>query len=124
MPPRHKQPNHRSETDAWKKRRHKRKARTVLFWYKSIELGDNAPKQGISYCFNLSTGGLGAIVGERLSTGSLLFVELTFVREGHEMSAVGRVVYTKEISGGRHEMGFEFLALSPDGLHFLTHQLD
>ncbi len=121
--PRQKQQTTETEERSVNQRQHERHARTVLLWFTSVETDGGEPLQGISYCFNISRGGFGAVVTMKIPLGTLLFVEMIFNRESLQMSAVGRVVYTREVPSDRWEIGFEFLALPPDGANFFEHCL-
>ena len=106
-----------------KRRRFRRHKRAALLWYRSIDIGVGRTFEGVSFCFNISRGGLGLVLGQTIPANTLLFIEMTFEQERREFSAVGRVVYTKQLDEGRYEMGFEFITLPPSTIHFLGNRL-
>lgn len=94
---------------------------TVKFvWYKVLpsELnGEDFPNEGISKTCDISETGIGLHVPRGLPVGSHIFIEIN--TRNFNLSAVGKIVYSKATMEGYHRVGAHFLVIPPNDLLLL-----
>ncbi len=93
---------------------------TVNFiWYKIIDGSDDGkqPVEGISKSSDISESGVGMMVTRLIPKGTTVFVEVA--TRDFNISAVGKVVYTKYEGEGFYRAGVVFLAIPPNDLLLL-----
>jgi hypothetical protein len=78
------------------------------------------PVEGIAKSSNISTTGIGLLVTFSLPPDGIIFVEIA--TKEFNLSAVGRIIYSKPTEGSYHQVGIQFLAVPPnDRLLLLKH---
>ncbi|MBN2496115.1 MAG: PilZ domain-containing protein [Deltaproteobacteria bacterium] len=97
---------------------------TVNFvWYSILDDesdGEELPSEGISKTCDISASGVGILVPRPLPVGKRIFLEVA--TKEFNLSAVGRVVYSKASMEGYYRVGVQFMVIPPnDRLRLARH---
>lgn len=88
---------------------------TVKFvWYKVLPLesnGEDFPNEGISKTCDISETGIGLHVPRGLPNGRQIFIEIN--TKEFNLSAVGKIIYSRATMEGYHRVGVHFLVVPP-----------
>jgi len=91
---------------------------TVNFiWYKIIDGEEKESIEGISKSNDISETGVGMLVTRLIPNGKRVFIEIA--TQKFNISAVGKIVYSKYEGEGFYRAGVQFLALPPNDLLLL-----
>lgn len=113
-----------SQSSGSNRRIHERHHLTRFVWFQTIPGDGVEPADGISYCVDVSRGGLGLVVKTAVPCGTLLFVEVVFDGLHHRIAAVCRVVHTAETENGSSRLGLEFVVVPPEARQFLSEHFE
>jgi hypothetical protein len=94
---------------------------TVKFvWYKVLPQesdGEDFPNEGISKTCDISETGIGLHVPRGLPLGRQIFIEIN--TKEFNLSAVGKIIYSKATMEGYHRVGVHFVVIPPNDLLLL-----
>lgn len=93
---------------------------TINFvWYKIIEDEEDSERQdeGISKSSDLSETGVGILMTRLIPKGKKVFIEIA--TKNFNISAVGKIVYTKYEEEGFYRVGIQFIVIPPNDLLLL-----
>jgi hypothetical protein len=102
---------------------------TVKFvWYRILKLesnGENFPNEGISKTCDISETGIGLHAPRALPVGRMVFVEIATTE--FNLSAIGKIIYSKPTTEGYHRIGVHFTIVPPNDRlllmrHFGSHE--
>ena len=89
---------------------------TVRFvWYQILKMdsdGENFPSEGISKTCDISETGIGLHAPRALPVGRIVFVEIATTE--FNLSAIGKIVYSRPTPEGYHRIGVNFTIVPPN----------
>ncbi len=96
---------------AGQQRRYPRRPKPSIIWYHILD-GTPHEREGLAIGVNASQSGVGIVATEPMSVGARVFVHMHF--RSDDLTSVMRVTRSRELDGGKWDIGMEIDVISPD----------